>query len=106
MPQYKGIKFSDILKFTTAKTNINRYLPKYDYEKESNRELICNLVNSLIPDKFLRFVKIKWKRKEILISSSLAVKVKPEFLDMFKSSLAISTINEKFSFPCKRPQSK
>ena len=38
VPQYKWIKFLDILKFVATKTNINRYHPEYDYEKELNRD--------------------------------------------------------------------
>ena len=38
------------------------------------------------------------KRKEILVSSNLAVRVKPEFLGIFKSSQTISTIYGKSYF--------
>ena len=34
VPQYNVFKVSDILKFAATKTNINQYLPEYDYEKE------------------------------------------------------------------------
>ena len=50
--QYKGLKVSDILKFAASKTNINKYLPEYDYPKEPNREWVCNIVNSLISEEF------------------------------------------------------
>ena len=76
VPQYKGIKTSNILKFVATKTNINCYLSEYDFEKESNREWVCNLVSSLIPDELLRFVqkKVKERRKEILFRVTLQLK--------------------------------
>ena len=106
VPQYKGLTVSDILKFAATKTYINRYLPEYNYAKEPNREWVWNLVNSLIPDEFQRFIKKREeeRRKEILVSNNLAIKVKPEFLDIFRSSQAISTICGKSHFLARDPK--
>ena len=34
VPQYKGLTVRNILKFATSKTNIDEFLPEYDYSKE------------------------------------------------------------------------
>ena len=47
-PQYNELKVSDILTFVASKFNISRHLPEYDYTKEPSRELVSNLVNSII----------------------------------------------------------
>ena len=106
VPQYKGLKVSDILKFAATKTNINIYLPEYDYPKEPNREWVCNIVNSLIPEEFQYFIKHKEeiRRREILMSNNLGMKVNPEFLSIFKSSQAVSTVSGRSHFLTRDPK--
>ena len=40
IPQYKGLKVQDIIKFTSTNIRIKLDLPDYDYIKEPNREWI------------------------------------------------------------------
>ena len=106
VPQYKGFKVSDILKFTVTKTNINKYLPEYDYPKEPNREWVCNIVNSLIPEEFQYFIKHKEeiRKREILMSNNLKMKINPEFLNIFKSSRAVLTESGRSHFLTRDPK--
>ena len=52
VPQYEGLTVKDILKFAQLHINIYDYIPKYNYDKDPNREWKCNIVNSLIPSEF------------------------------------------------------
>ena len=106
VPHYKGLKVRDIVNFARTKVDITSYLPVYDYDKEPNREWIWNIVNSLIPNEFQKFIKQKEdeRRKELLQSSNLAMRIKPEFLDIFKSSQAISTVKEKSHYLTRIPK--
>ena len=104
--QYKGLTVRDIIKFAKTKIDINSYLPDYEYLKETNREWLWNVVNSLIPNEFQKYIKI-WeekRREELLQSSNLAIRVKPEFLDIFKSSQSVSTIKGKSHFLTRNPK--
>ena len=60
-PQYKDLYVKDLLKFAASKLNIKKYLPDYEYNKESNKEWICNLLNTLIDEDFQYFIKEKQK---------------------------------------------
>ena len=106
VPHYKGLKVRDIVNFARTKVDITSYLPVYDYDKEPNREWIWNIVNSLIPNEFQKFIKQKEdeRRKELLQSSNLAMRIKPEFLDIFKSSQAISTVKGKSHYLTRIPK--
>ena len=57
VPQYKGLKEQDIIKFASTNIHIKLYLPGYDYIKEPNCEWILNAVNSLILKEFQKFIK-------------------------------------------------
>ena len=85
VPHYKGLKMRDIVDFARTKVNIASYLPDYDYVKDPNREWVWNIVNSLIHKEFQEFIQQKEdeRRKELLMSSNLAMRIKPEFLDIF-----------------------
>ena len=104
VPQYKGLKVSDILKFAATKININKYLPEYDYLKESYREWVWTIVNSLQPEEFAQYIKQKeeLRRKEMLLS--MVMKFKPEFLRIFKSSKAASTVSWKSHYLTRNPK--
>ena len=59
VPQYEGLTVKDILKFAQLHINIFDYIPSYNYDKDPNREWICNIVNSLIPSEFKEFIEKK-----------------------------------------------
>ena len=54
--QYKGLYAKDIMKFARSKIKIDDYLPEFEYNKEPNRQWLCNVVNSLILEDFQSFI--------------------------------------------------
>ena len=50
------------------------------------------------------FKKEEKRKKETLVSNNLTIKIKPEFLEIFKSSQAILTILEKSYFLARDPK--
>ena len=105
VPHYKGLNVKDIIKFTRLHTNIDDYLPNYDYRKEPNRLWLCNLVNSLIQKEFQQFIDIQIdKRKQHLIDTqNLSMKIKPEFEKIFKESKSLSIESGKSHFLTRPP---
>ena len=60
VPQYKGFTVKDILHFAQRHIHIDRFLPRYDYHlKDLNREWLCNIINSIISEKFQKFIDLK-----------------------------------------------
>ena len=100
VPQYKGLTVRNIVEFAKKNIHIDRFLPEYDYFKEHNREWLCNIVNTIIPEKFQNFIKLKIEeRKQLLIDSqNLGISVQPEFMNIFKSSQSISSIKRESHF--------
>ena len=64
------------------------------------------IVNSLIPEDFQHFVKHKEeiRRREILKSHNLEMKVKHEFINIFKFSQTISTVSGRSHFLTRDPK--
>ena len=92
VPQYKGLYVKDIMKFARSKIKIDDYLPEFEYNKEPNRQWLCNVVNSLIPEDFQNFIdeQVNLRRQFLLRHQNLKMTVHPEFVNIFKSSKAIS----------------
>ena len=87
VPQYNGLRVKDIIKFATDHIDIKKFLPKYNYEKEPNREWLCNIVNSLLTEDFNAFIedKISIRKQELIKSQNISVSVKPEFVKYSKT---------------------
>ena len=81
-------------------------MPKYEYNKEPNRLWLCNLINTLIPEKFKEFInsRIKKRNKELIESQNLGIKVNREFINVFKNSQSISTMKGKSHFLTREPK--
>ena len=106
VPQYKGLRVKDLLNFAESEFEIHDFLPKYDYNKEPNREWLCNLINSLISDKFKEFINIEIKRrnKELITNQNLGISARPEFIEIFRNSQSISTMKGKSHFLVRTPK--
>ena len=104
--QYEGLKVKDLLRFAKSKTEIDQFLPEYSYNKEPNREWLCNMINTLITDEFQEFIKMKVEKrnKEIISSQNLGIKATSEFVEIFKRSQSISTTNGKSHFLTRNPK--
>ena len=48
-----------LLKFTQLHIGISIYIPKYNCDKDPNRDWKCNIVNSLFPAEFKEFIDKK-----------------------------------------------
>ena len=106
VPQYNGLTVKNIHDFAQRNFHVERFLPEYDYLKEPNREWLCNLVNSIIPEKFQKFIETKVEeRRQLLINSqNLGISVQPDILNIFKQSKAISTVKGKSHFLTRLPK--
>ena len=96
VPQYKVLHVKDLLRFATTKINIKEYLPEFDYSKEPKWEWLWNLINSLIPQDFQIFIheRIEARKQDLIESKNLAVHAKPEFVNIFRTSQAVSSMKE------------
>ena len=100
VPRYNGLQDRELLKFASFKVNIQDYLSDYQNNKKSNKEWICNLINTLIPKEFHEFIqeKVEKRRDELIESQNLGIKVKPEFADLIVKSNAVSIMKGKSHF--------
>ena len=106
VPQFKGLRVKEIIKFASNHIEIAKLLPKYSYEKEPNREWLCNVVNSLLTREFNEFIESKENiRKQVLIQSqNISIAAKPEFIKIFKNSESISNSKGKSHFLARMPK--
>ena len=106
VPQYKGLRVREIIDFAHKMIHIYKYLPKYEYNKEPNRAWLCNVVNSLIPEKFKVFIadKVKERKQSLIQSKNLCVNVKQKFLNLFQNSQAVSLSKGKSNFLARLPK--
>ena len=81
-------------------------MTKYSYEKEPNREWLCNIVNSLLTEDFNAFIedKINIRKQELIKSQNISVSVKPEFDKIFQNSQSISSSKGKSHFLARMPR--
>ena len=106
IPQYKGLRVRDIISFAATKIDIYKYLPEYEYSKEPSREWLWNLVNSLIPIEFSEFVKeqVSLRKTTMLSNQNLCITAKKEFVDIFRTSKAVSLEKGKSHFLARQPK--
>ena len=100
VPHIKGLDVASILEFACNITDIKRYLPEYDYQKEPNRDWVWNLVNTLLHDELQEFLSNKMTSREddLIKPQILQVRAIPEIVDILKISKAVSTSKGKSHF--------
>ena len=81
-------------------TDLDRYLPEYEYQKEPNRDWLWNIVNTLIHQEFQEYIQDKVGKREsqLIKAKNLKVWVTPEIADIIQRSKAVSTSKGKFHF--------
>ena len=106
VPQYRGLYVRDLLKFAASIVDIKMYLPDWEYNKEINREWLCNLINTLIKDEFQEYVRIKVEKRkmELIVNQNLGIRAKPEFINIFRKSQAVSTMRGKSHYLVRVPK--
>ena len=104
VPQYEGLTVKDILKFSQLHI-IYLITPSYNYDKELNREWICNIVNSLIPSEFREFIekKVDDRKENIIKSQNLRVIILHQFVSIFKVSNSVSLNKGRSHFLIRTP---
>ena len=92
VPQLKGLRVEDLLKFAEENIDIKGYLPDYEYRKLPNRQWLCNMLNTLIGEKFKLYMKnvMKERVKHFINKRKMSVKDLPKFINIFKKSESIS----------------
>ena len=106
VPQYKGLRVKDIIKFASTQLDIFKFLPKYSYNKEPNREWLWNIVNSLMAGQFNKFIetKIDTRNIDLIQSQNIGISTKPEFIEIFKKSQSISSVKGRSHFLVRDPK--
>ena len=92
--------------FVQQHAEIQTYLPEYLYDKIQNREWVCNVVNSLIPQEFKEFIdkKVKERKQSIIKSQNLGANIMPQFVNIFKTSNSVSLHKGKSHFLIRQSQ--
>ena len=106
VPQYKGFTVKNILEFAQKNIHIDTFLPDYDYLKETNREWLWNMVDTIIPEKSQNFVqaKVEKRREQLIDTQNLWISVQPEYIHIFKASQSISTVKRKSHYLTRLPK--
>ena len=60
----KSLSLANIIHYANEKWDYLKFLPDYKNRKLPNRDLLCNIVNTLIPDQFEDFIKVRLKYRE------------------------------------------
>ena len=74
------MNIKDILYFAKTNTDIQSYLPSYDYDKFSNCDWLCNVINTIANKKIEYILQAMDKTEKLLIMKrELQVEAVPEF---------------------------
>ena len=63
VPQYKDLTVRDIINLAHQNIHIDRFLPNYDYLKDSYREWQSNVVSTIVSEKINNLLNLKQKRE-------------------------------------------
>ena len=96
----KGLEVASILNFAAMHTELDRYLPEFEYQKESSRDWLWNIVNTFIHQEFQEYIqdKVGKRESELIKAKNLKVWVTPEITEVIKRSKAVSTSKGKSHF--------
>ena len=59
VPHFKTLSVGWMLEFAKENTDIEQFLPDFNYQKFPNREWLWNLLNSVLEDRFKEFIRTK-----------------------------------------------
>ena len=57
------LRVKDLIRFAKTQLDIHKFLPEYEYLKESNSEWFCNLINTFDSQQVYKFIDKKNKRE-------------------------------------------
>ena len=94
------MSIKDILVFAKRQTNIEKYLPTYEYNKFPNRDWLCNVINTIANEEFKEYVSnaMNQREKSILLNRGLQVDAIPEIISIFSHSKNVSLMKGRTHF--------
>ena len=78
----------------------------YNYNKFPNRDWLCNVINTIAPQKFNEYVTTamnQWER-EMLLNRGLQVDAIPKIVSIFSRSINVSVMKERTHFLLRKQQ--
>ena len=57
VPHLKTLNVADLIEFAKENTNIDKFLPYYNYQKQPSRKWLWNILNRVIRERFRDFIK-------------------------------------------------
>ena len=75
VPQYKGLRVNDIIKFTSSNLDITKFLPKYSYQKSLIENGFEMLSIHLWQKSSIRYIesKVEIRKQEIINSQNIGI---------------------------------
>ena len=100
VPHIKSLSIQDILSFAKEYTDLESYLPNYNYGKFPNRDWLCNAINTIANKEFSFFISGAMEKREKLITMNRGLKVEaiPEIVSIFSRSKKVSVMNGRTHF--------
>ena len=100
VPHLKALNVADLIEFAKENTNIDEFLPDYNYQKQPNREWLWNILSRVIGERFRDFIKQRQQEMTdyILDNKKIKIRALPEFIKHFQDSTSISTHNGRTHF--------
>ena len=100
VPHIKSLSIKDILSFAKDNSEIDSYLPSYDYNKFPNRDWLCNVINTIANRKFSDYIMAAMDKREklIIMNRGLQVEAVPEIVSIFSRSKNVSLMNGRTYF--------
>ena len=93
VPQLKTLSVGAILEYARRETDIDKFLPNYEYRKLPNRDWLWNIVHTIMGDRFKEFIQLKLAERADRIAKSKMTEfiTQQEFIHLFKKSNLISS---------------
>ena len=85
VPQIKSLNIIDILVFSKKQTNIDEYLPSYEYDKFPNRDWLCNVINIIVLKEYNECIAsdLNQREKLKLLDRGLEVGAIPKIVNIY-----------------------
>ena len=100
VPHIKLLSIKEILMFAKENTDVNSYLPSYDYNKYPNRDWLCNVINTIANKKFCLYIlkAMEQREKVIIMNRGLQIEAIPEIVSIFSQSKNVSVTSGRTHF--------
>ena len=98
VPHIKSLEIKNIITFARQHCQVDNYLPVYS--KLPNREWLCNIINILIPNQFIKLIDEAMKNREKWLVDKLNLKVNTthDIISIFNAFKNVSYIKGRTYF--------